>query len=441
MRDKGITRYIVKQMLMRIAKGLTTQEGVARIIPIAFPVVTSVFNVRQQLSVPIGLVNRYILDAICQFGPISVKEIQELLGLGEEVIRNTLSELEALDNAVINIDGRYKPSSALLSQLSFEAFTKSVSIFRKFIVNGVEGKLLPFKFWDSHDNFRLRQELSHGYSKCLDEVDQEVPVLTILQSSGDLGTNDIMCWIKAPDQENKRLFGIPEGATDLTSENPLESNAEWVLAFVIVYKDGTSKVVSCINSPLMPKSFATNDYLAFIAQGERFNPKLLFPPSMEDRLKMKIPECAEIVKSDQDNHIYIKIANPDRILTLDYDGEDSSEQKRFLDEMIDGLWWNPYLFTVDFLVPGDLPTAIRICLLRGVRAMRRELRNIDFDPIKPPPFSLHDWWIKWVNEFQEELLNVLIIPPIEQQSFIAEALLVKDISFQEKLEWFLEYNA
>lgn len=440
MRDKGITRYIVKQMLLRIAKGLTTQEGVARIIPIAFPVVTSVFSVRQQLSVSIGLVNRYILDAICQFGPISAQAIDELLGLGEKVIRNTLSELEAFDNAVINIDGRYVLSNSLLSQLSFEALTKSLSISRKFIVDGVEGKLLPFNFWDSHDNFRLRLEFSQGYSKCLDELDQEVPVLTILQSSGDLGTNDIMCWIKAPDQENKRLVGIPEGATELTSENPLESNTEWVLAFVIVYKDGTSKVVSCINSPLMPRSSATKDYLAFITHDEKINPKLFSPPSMEDRLKMKIPECAEIVKSDQDNHIFIKIANPDGILTLDYDGEDSSEQKRFLDELIDGLWWNPYLFTVDFLFPGDLPTAIRVCLLRGVRALKRELRNIDFDPIKPPPFSLHDWWTKWVDEFQEELLNVLIVPPIEQKIFIEQAMLVKDTSFQEKLDWFLEFD-
>lgn len=440
MRDRGITGYIVKQLLMRIAKSFASQEGVARIIPIAYPIVTTGFNVRQQITVSIGLVNRYILDAICQFGPISVKEIDELLGLGEEVIRNSLSELEAFDSGITKENGHYTPSAGLLKQKSLESLTKSVCLSRKFIVNGVTGKLLPVDFWNSHDNFRMRQELSQGNSTCLDDLDKEVPVWTILQNSGDLGTNDINDWIKAPDQELKRLFGIPEGATGLACDYPLESNTEWVLGFILVYKDETSKVVSCTNSELIPRSSETREYLLLIIQGQKLNPKYLSLPSQDDRLKMKLPEGAAIVKNTKDNNIFITVTNPDEILKVDYDGDDSNEQKRFLDALIDGLWWNPYLFTVDFLVPGDLPTAIRICLLRGVRALIREFRTIDFDPITPPPFALHDWWIKWEKDFREDLSNILIMPPIDQQYFIDEVLLVNEQSFQEKLEWFSEYD-
>ena len=59
----------------------------ARAFPLAFPIADVTYEVSQRLPEPIGLVQRYALDALCRFGPCTAADLDELLGLGPDLAR------------------------------------------------------------------------------------------------------------------------------------------------------------------------------------------------------------------------------------------------------------------------------------------------------------------------------------------------------------------
>ena len=52
-----------------------------KIIPVRFPIAEETYEIVQLVNEPMGMIERYILEAICAFGPCSDRDIEGLLGL------------------------------------------------------------------------------------------------------------------------------------------------------------------------------------------------------------------------------------------------------------------------------------------------------------------------------------------------------------------------
>ena len=68
-------------------------QDLLQIIPVAYPVVFSTWKVKVVSNEPTGMVDRYILEIIRDFGPCDIEQIDEFLCLGQDVISNALTDM------------------------------------------------------------------------------------------------------------------------------------------------------------------------------------------------------------------------------------------------------------------------------------------------------------------------------------------------------------
>ena len=112
------------------------------------------YEVHQRLPERIGLVTRYAIDALCQFGPCSPKELDEFLGLGEDLSGVVLEGLLAIDSDVTNLGEKFVAGPSAAERLKSGFLGREVRHPRVFVVNGLTNTLLPIGFWDAHECWR-----------------------------------------------------------------------------------------------------------------------------------------------------------------------------------------------------------------------------------------------------------------------------------------------
>lgn len=229
---------------------------ISKIVPIAFPVLQSSWQIKVDSVEPTGLIDRYILRVLKEFGPCSIKRIDELLCLGEERIGHALREMEKLGSPIKHTAGA---GYSLATDGDIDHFHIVQEHEFAFCINGITGKLLPVEFCKKVKNAEINdiQEDRPLYVKLLPIVSGvESELVSCRQGIDAVKTNE----------------GIPDGFISLVESAPRNETCRYFLSFLIVGIDKTARVV-CVGSKL----FALNvpqEYMKRIPEVARILEKM-----------------------------------------------------------------------------------------------------------------------------------------------------------------------
>jgi len=137
----------VRRQLFEVLDALPVEAApVLTAVPLGFPVVEATYSLRERKPEEIGLVRRYVLEAVCRFGPCSPAELDAMLGLGEDVVTRTLQDMEHVVPGLTRHGGAFSANDEVRQLLDSEQFTRVVTHCRTFLINGLTGEVLPITF-------------------------------------------------------------------------------------------------------------------------------------------------------------------------------------------------------------------------------------------------------------------------------------------------------
>ena len=133
----------------------------------------------------------------------------------------------------------------------------------------------------------------------------------------------------------------------------------------------------------------------------------------------------------------MQLLDPERMLPVN-DSEvprEESAKRRLRQGLLWGRAWSPYTCALLRIVPGDVATAARTALVRGVYALRAVLRPLSYRPGALPRFDLVRWWDEWQDRYAKELPRHCVPPRLSVATLLECADSLNDTEFLEKLEW------
>ena len=191
---------------------------ITRIVPVAWPLVKSEWNVIVSVSEPTGLVDRFVLRALRDFGPCSVSELDALLCLGEERTESAVEEMIRIGAPIQKIpDGKYSvPKDTEIDEFR----TKHEHRFA-FLLGGLSGNLLPPSMY-----FRIKQAiLTEDDLSEMKWIVRLPPIVTGAESPALRDLNPSRA-LKASEAD-----GIPYGFRKLSGKAPLKESVIYALGF------------------------------------------------------------------------------------------------------------------------------------------------------------------------------------------------------------------
>jgi hypothetical protein len=408
-------------------------------VPLAFPVVEATHTLRERVPERIGLAHRYILEGLCRFGPCTPEDLDALLGLGPDRVERVLLDIERTAAGVGRQGRQFVAGPAVRQALTAGRFTREVTHRRKFVVNGLMDTLLPVDFWRHHEDGRLYPDPDRPAGPMRDAADNPTAVMAKVADRLVDGADDVRHWLGHADAAAKERVGVPAGACELGPETAQVRGA-WVLSFLLVASDGLVDVMSASRCParLVEGRFATRDYLARVCQG--ISPAQLEPDVAGDAWRKRLtswPADTDVRPGRRPGEALVGVRRPAEQLTPPWaDAEEGdAEARRLSGALVSGLYWDVGGWHVLRLVPADRPTAARVGLLRGVRALRDALREVDYAPGEKLPLELPRWWAGWLAEFARELPATAVPAPLPLEDLLRLADEVPDTEFLDKLEW------
>lgn len=411
--------------------------SVVQAIPVAFPVVEVSYTLRELVPEPIGLVRRAVLQAVCEFGPCTKRDVDELLGLGSDVVERTLMDLTTSLPDLAQRGTEFIAGPKCLQLLKSGRFSRLVTHERKFIVNGLTDKLLPIDFWRKHKGLRLFPNPSDPNGPMCTESGTLTPVAAKIVDRGVTGRDHLKQLVRNGDATSRQSLGLPAGACELP-EDPSAIRIAWVLGFLVVRADSSVELLSAKRNAtvLLGRNFVSKEYLRHVCQGLKSwvlsNGASLQP---SEKWRERWPDGTKVEQGATLGAVVVTLPEPMKLLRFDMDAGIKEKSGRLLLEQ--GRDWNPHTFKIYRIAPGDLATARATALLQGIRELRFILRQFEVSANTPPPINLADWWSTWQAEFGKQ--EGMELP----ESFVTVDLLlsvadqVNDTDFQDKLEWLL----
>ena len=224
--------------VFRLLDGSPSSPGrVLMAVPLGFPIVEASYGIREQIPQDIGLIRRYVLDGVCRFGPCTSAELDDLLGLGTDVVEQTLVELSNCVPGLTREHDKFRASSEANRTLTNKEFAKTVLQPRKFIVNGLGDDLLPIDFWRHHEEWRLYPNPEHPAGAFCDAAGQASEITVKIRDRMGCGRENLLQLINAKDSIARDRAGIPRGAFGMIDE-PESIEVAWVTSFLLVADDG-----------------------------------------------------------------------------------------------------------------------------------------------------------------------------------------------------------
>ena len=436
----------------------SNDRQLAKAFPIAYPIVDVAYDVRQRIPEPIGLVARYALETLCQFGPCSPVELDGFLALGVDLAQVVLERLAILNSDVKRVGERFEAGPGTLERARSGFLGREVRHQRKFVVNGLTGMLLPINFWDTNETWRLTIDPNSPNGPMRDALGELTAIFSLISDVMADGLADLKRHLGSTDVEARRNIGIPEGAIELLSNQPQETEVGWVLAFLLVRTDGSVDIVTAADSSLSILDDATRhkEYLGRICR--RLAKHALDAAIDEEAIAKQFDEWPQGVSAFRvagGDSYCVYVDDPEKLLWLhddamDLAGDEGGEQVakqgskacRWLARaLVEGTYWVRDCGTIIRLVAGNRGTATHVCLLRGLEALRVLVAKTDLDETKPPPIDLVSWWSQW----QESVLRGFpsdIRPEILHLDVLLElADRIPNTEFLAKLEWFASVAA
>lgn len=209
----------------RAAVAVLGEGNISRIVPVAWPLLKSEWDVVVTVTEPVGLVDRFVLRALRDFGPSTVRELDALLSLGEDRTAAALNEMIRVGAPIQMNYSRY----SVPAETEIESFQTEREHRFAFLLNGLTGDLLPSSFLDRSKRIvipenelaempwilKLRPILTGG----------ESPALRRLNPSKALKASEAV--------------GIPIGFKEFRSNVPSRESILFVLGFLFIDMSGT----------------------------------------------------------------------------------------------------------------------------------------------------------------------------------------------------------
>lgn len=436
--DSGSWKDVRRRLFEVLDATPSETASVVKAVPLGFPIVEATYALRERVPEKIGLIRRYLLEALWRFGPCSPAELDAMLGLGEDVIVRTLQEMEHVIPGLVCHGGAFSADDEVRQLLDSGQFTRVVTHRRRFLINGLTGKLLPINFWKFHADWRLYPDAGNPDGKFRKASGEPTEISAKIVDRGVTGRDELSRLIRSGDARRRQEYGVPAGSCELPSE-PEEIQVSWVLSFLLLRADGSCKLYSAHRSPisLLDDATTSRDYLQTVCQ--RLKPWILnteSQPSHSDKWSEDVPEGAEAFTGRFPGEIFVRLLDPQRMLPLnDSEVPEGESGKRWLRHgLLRGRMWNPYTYKLLRIVPGDVATATRTALVRGVYALRAAVRPLSFRPGASPPLDLVRWWDKWQDQYAQELPHHCVPPRLPVATLLECADSLNDTEFLEKLE-------
>ena len=225
--------FEVEQLLQapRHAAVAALGEGnISRIIPVAWPMLKSEWDVIVSVSESIGLVDRFVLRALRDFGPCTVKELDELLCLGMDRTEAAIGEMIRVGAPITKSRSRYYVQEGL----EIDSFRTEHEHAFLFLINGLTGDILPSSFAVRAKRFTLSGEdlVNTPWIVRLN------PVLTGAESPA-LRNMDPSRAIRVSEME-----GLPFGFKKFSSKFPRRETVQFVLGFLFVDMSGNGLLLA-----------------------------------------------------------------------------------------------------------------------------------------------------------------------------------------------------
>ena len=405
---------------------LSRGDDPVKIVPICFPIAEETYEVIQVVTEPIGMVERYVVEAICKFGPCSADKIARLLSLDPDLVSEVIQRLVDADADIIPEDRRFSAGRSLRDANRDGRLAKRVRHQRSFIVNPLTGDLLPIDFLDRNSRWMV---------PVVPENDESNPKDWLRCRIGDRASGAEQALVEAllsTDTEVRRSLGIPEGGVSLTDDFCHDRKLYSLVAFAVIARTLTVKVVSAIDisTPLSDTDTSDLAYWDRISHG--VGPWVFAEPAPIDGTVEHLQRSLDGVecRSTDPDTVAVSIQNPDDALFVDNRnaGSGSDPMNRLQMDLINGWYWNVYDFRIVRLIAGDAATEERLMILRGVHQLRDLFRS------RTPSSSLTlvDWWEDIKSDFPIKFCNRENILSIDLDTLLAEAERVPDTKF---LDW------
>ncbi len=244
--------YEIEQYLLqpRQAAIATFGEGrIARIVPVAWPLLKSEWKVVVSVSEPTGIVDRFILRALRDFGPCSIRELDDFLCVGEDRTAAAVEEMRRIGAPIEDVgEGRY----FVRENSSIEEFRTEQTHRFVFLLNGLSGDLLPSDMLDRMKRIILSEE---DFEE-MPWIFRLKPILSGPESKPLRGLDPAKA-LQASDAN-----GIPYGFQKLEGEAPLSESPVFALGFVFVDVSGKTLLLAATETAeeiTIPEGYLTDN--------------------------------------------------------------------------------------------------------------------------------------------------------------------------------------
>lgn len=397
-----------------------------KIVPIRFPIAEETYEISQAINEPMGMVERYILEAITEFGPCLIDDIASLLSLDRSLITDMVDGMIKADVDLARDRDQYSAGESLRASIGQRQLTKRVRHRRRFTVNPLTGDLLPIKFINESERWIVPFVTEN-------EEGESTNWLRVRMGDRALhGSRSLARGILSTDVEERTQLGIPEGAVELVDETCFDRKLYSVLAFAVVTQQWYVEVYSAFDFsiPLSNEATSSLDYWNQVCHDVQ--PWVFAEPKPSDEVaeffaqSMKGVQCRGV----DDSTLAVSVQNPDKVLVVDSRNEssESGAMSMLQIDLVNGWYWSVNDFGVLRLIAGDAKTELRLVILRGVAKLRELFRK------RTPTnkLALGDWWEEFKAASSGRFCKQEDIRSITFDSLLAEAEQVPDIRF---LEW------
>ena len=200
------------------------EENISRIVPVAWPLLKSEWNAVVTVSEPVGLVDRFVLRALRDFGPCSIKELDDMLCIGEDRTEAAVEEMIRVGAPIQKEGRRYSVPEGTETE-SFKTEHEHAFLF---LLDGLTGDFLPSSF------------LARAKRAVLSTTDlEELPWIVRL--------NPVLTGSESPALKNldaskalrmSEADGIPVGFKTFSSAFPQRETVQFILGFLFVDMSG-----------------------------------------------------------------------------------------------------------------------------------------------------------------------------------------------------------
>ncbi|MCP5538380.1 MAG: hypothetical protein H7A51_19370 [Akkermansiaceae bacterium] len=400
-----------------VHKALARSEnaaGIRRLVPVAWPILEVEHVIKIRVEEEIGVVERYLIEALARFGPMDAGHMARFMGLEAFVVEAVMKNLQRFPGTISIVDGGYVVPLDTLERLSQGKWSSKIESSEAFFIDGMGGRLLPVSLSKMHRSKWLRVDPKGSAGRITDSTGNEVRNLCWIASTGNMGETSLTEAITTADQKSREMLGVPTGAFGIVPNKSQIKHERWLLALLEVTEGGEVTVRPAFMPSWELANVSAEHRVAFeevLRRGGESASGILNPDSDK--------RVASDVKFDWESHIdfsandgdfVVKLRNPSGLQFWANDEEIDDHEDTAGEELEVGkelpmpaslrtilrfpYWWNPYSCAVRRVVPGDKATAHAMLLLRGMDELRQVSSLAESEEV-----DLGSWW----SEFQERI--------------------------------------